>query len=127
MSEKTEKQEQAEFLRWFRDTFPQHKIAAIPNGSQRSKKTAIQLKNEGMSPGFPDLEIPFLSLYIEMKAQKRGVVSKEQKEWIEYLRSISKRAEVAKGAEEAKRITLNAYDDYLALHGGGDDSRTQEK
>lgn len=117
MSEKSEKQEQAEFLRWFKDTFPQHKIAAIPNGSQRSKKASIQLKNEGMSPGFPDLEIPFLSLYIEMKTEKGGRVSPEQQKWIDYLRSIGKRAEVAKGAEEAKRITMDAYGDYLTLHG----------
>lgn len=116
MIEKSEKQEQAEFLRWFGEMFPEHKILSIPNGRQCKPKVVIQLKNDGMSPGFPDLEIPFLSLYIEMKKAKGGRLSADQKMWIDYLRSIGKRAEVAKGAEEAKRIVLDQMERLRGLN-----------
>ncbi len=77
---------------------------------------AVKLKRMGISPGFPDIEIPlpiapYHGLYIELKRVSGGKVSDVQKEWLEYLRSQGYYAEVAKGFEEAKAIVLN----YLAL------------
>lgn len=102
----TEHQEQCNFVRWMEINYPEHRVAATPNGGKRHIKTAMDLKAEGVSKGFPDLSIPSLSLYIEMKRLKGGRLSPEQKAWLEYLRSVGYRAEVAKGAEEAKRIVL---------------------
>lgn len=102
----TEHQEQCNFVRWMEINYPEHRVAATPNAAKRHFKTGKSLKDEGMSKGFPDLSIPSLFLYIEMKRLKGGRLSPEQKAWLEYLRSVGYRAEVAKGAEEAKRIVL---------------------
>jgi hypothetical protein len=37
---------------------------------------------EGVSPGVPDLFIPDWLLWVEMKREKGGRVSPEQKDWI---------------------------------------------
>jgi len=82
------------------------KIAAIPNGGHRHKVTAMKMKMEGQSKGFPDLFIPELKLFIEMKRQKGGVLSQDQKDWIAYLNTIGYDAHVCKGAEAAKELIL---------------------
>jgi hypothetical protein len=89
-----------------RRTYPNHRIFSIPNGGSRNKVEAQNLKMEGVSPGVPDLMIPSLRLFIEMKRTKGGVVSPEQNEWLAYLRECGYTAEVARGFEEAKAIIL---------------------
>ena len=84
----TEHEEQREFVCWFRRTYPEIRIFAIPNGGFRGKSQAGRLKAEGVSAGVPDLYIPEWALWIEMKRQKGGSVSLEQKDWHEYLISI---------------------------------------
>jgi hypothetical protein len=98
----TEHEEQRELVRWFRQTYKGVRIFAIPNGGQRSRATAGRLKAEGVSAGVPDLFIPAWGLWIEMKRQKGGVVSSEQKDWINYLQSVNHVCIVGKGAEAAK-------------------------
>lgn len=46
-----------------------------------------KLKLEGFQKGFPDLLVflPNFLLVIEMKREKYGTVSKEQKKWLEVL------------------------------------------
>lgn len=44
-----------------------------------------KLKKEGMQSGIPDLCIPELNLFVEMKRSKGGILSPEQKDWIHYL------------------------------------------
>lgn len=66
----------------------------------------------GVSPGFPDVEVPFPSgpyhgFYLEMKRQKGGKVSPAQVEWLNYLRGKGYFAESAKGFEEAKQMFLH--------------------
>ena len=104
----TEHQEQVELVKWMRQTHPQHRIFAIPNGGHRSKTTAANLKKEGAVRGIPDLFIPSLNLWVEMKRTKGGVTSPEQKDWIAYLQSIGHHAEVCRGAEDAK-LTILKY------------------
>ena len=94
--------EQREVVRWFRQTYKGVRIFAIPNGGIRSRATAGKLKAEGVSAGVPDLFVPAWGLWIEMKRQKGGVVSAEQKDWMNYLQSVNHACIVGKGAEAAK-------------------------
>lgn len=97
----TEHEEQREFVCWFRRTYPEVRIFAIPNGGIRSKSQAGRLKAEGVSPGIPDLYIPEWAMWIEMKRQKGGSVSLEQKDWHEYLIGIGHTVIVARGFDDA--------------------------
>lgn len=81
----TEHQEQVAFVEWFRLQFPGVMIFAIPNGGARNIVTAKKLKAEGVLPGVADLYILKWRLWIEMKRRKGGVLSKEQKEFCEYV------------------------------------------
>lgn len=105
----TEHEEQREVVRWFRQMWPRVRIFAIPNGGARSAATAGRLKAEGASPGVPDLFIPEWATWVEMKRIKGGVVSPEQKDWMNYLRNVGYCAIVCKGVEDAKQqiITLS--------------------
>ena len=93
--------EQREFVSWFRKTFPGVRIAAIPNGGRRSKSEAMRLKAEGVDPGIPDLVVPEWLWWCEMKRQKGGTVSKEQKKWHEYLKWCGYQVSVCRGCDEA--------------------------
>lgn len=103
----TEDEEQMRFVQWFRRTYPDVRIFAIPNGGHRSPSQAALLKATGVSAGVPDLFIPAWSLWIEMKRVKGGVVSPEQKDWISYLEAIGNRVAVCKGCEAAKDAVAN--------------------
>jgi len=48
----TEHEEQRELVRWFRQTYPDVRIFAIPNWEKRSNSVASRLKAEGVSAGF---------------------------------------------------------------------------
>jgi len=97
----TEHEEQRNFVRWFRQTYPDVRIFAIPNGGGRSKTTAGKLKAEGVSPGVPYIFGTACALWIEMKRQKGGSVSLEQKDWHQYLISIGHKVLIAKGFADA--------------------------
>ena len=98
--------EQAHLVMWFRRTYPDTLIFAIPNGGMRSKSQAMKLKVEGVVPGIPDLFVPEWKLWIEMKKIKNGVVSKEQQAMIKYLQSVGYDVIVGLGAEDAKAQIL---------------------
>jgi len=103
--------EQSLLVQWFRRTYPNVLIFAVPNGGARSKATAGRLKVEGVVPGIPDLFVPEWKLWIEMKRTKGGVVSNEQQGMIDYLQSVGYRAIVCKGAENAKAQILEFLDE----------------
>lgn len=102
-----EHEEQAAFVQWFRYKFPLVRILAIPNGTRASIGAAIKAKKEGVSSGVPDLYIPAWKLWIEMKRKKGGSVSKEQKDWIEYLESIGDKVIIGKGCEDAAQKVID--------------------
>lgn len=83
----TEHIEQREFVSWFRQTHPEVRIFAIPNGGHRDKVTAMKMKAEGVSSGVPDLFVPSWRLWIEMKTVG-GKLSTDQKDWVTYLRDL---------------------------------------
>ena len=95
-------------------------VFATPNGAHLSggiKNRAMQmnsLKSEGLRAGVPDLFIPlakhnYHGLFIEMKRQKGGVVSKDQKAWIEKLNGLGYKAVVCKGAT----IAIEEIEHYM--------------
>lgn len=100
----TEHEEQREFVAWFRRQYPDVRIFAIPNGGSRSQREGGRLKLEGVSAGVPDLYIPAWRCWIEMKRQKGGSLSAEQKDWRDYLQGIGDTWLVAKGCENAKSL-----------------------
>jgi hypothetical protein len=99
----TEHEEQRELVAWFRCQYEGVRIFAIPNGGSRSQREGGRLKLEGVSAGVPDLYIPAWHCWIEMKRQKGGSLSAEQKDWRDYLQSIGDTWLVAKGCQDAQR------------------------
>ena len=97
------KTEHGEFVQWFRRTYAGVRIFAIPNGGGRSRSQGAKLKMEGVSPGVPDLFVPDWSLWIEMKREKGGSLSVEQKDWLKYLDEIGHHIIVGKGFDDAQR------------------------
>jgi len=102
--------EQARVVSWFRQTYADTLIFAIPNGGLRSKSQALKLKVEGVVPGIPDLFIPAWRVWVEMKKEKGGVVSKEQQNMIKYLQSVNYCVIVCLGAEDAKTQLRNQHE-----------------
>ena len=94
------------FVNWFRATFSNIMIYAIPNGGKRSITEAKRLKAEGVVPGIPDLHIPAWRLWVEMKRTKGGRLSQEQGEVIDYLQTIGDSVIVAAGFESARAQVL---------------------
>lgn len=94
----------------------QIKFTASANGGSRNIIEAKKMKKMGVSPGFPDIEIPlprgrFHGLYIELKNKKRGRISESQQEWLIYLNEKGYLALCAHGFEKAKEI----IQDYMKL------------
>jgi hypothetical protein len=83
----------------------------VPNGGKRHIRVAAKLKKEGVKRGCPDILIftppPRFPIRngtaIELKRSDGGVVSREQKEWLENLRSHGWVTTVAYGADDAIR------------------------
>lgn len=110
--EPLEHDEQKDLVRWFRRSFPGVLIFAVPNGGKRGKREAMKLQAEGVVAGIPDLCIPeWGPLWIEMKRQKTGRVSKVQKEIHQELNGIGQTVLVCKGSAVAQSMIL----EFLAL------------
>ena len=98
--------EQSLLVQWFRRSYPNVLIFAIPTGGHRHIAVATKMKVTGAVKGIPDLFVPEWHLWVEMKRTKGGAVSNEQQGMIEYLQSVGYRAIVGKGAENAKAQIL---------------------
>ena len=84
-------------------------LYAIPNGGSRHPLEAINLKKQGVKPGVPDICLPVPrggigALYIELKREKGGKASDEQKAWIEALDAVGNAAYICEGCDEAWKV-----------------------
>lgn len=103
--------------------YPELKLlnASLNGVKLTSKLSAKRAKQSGMKKGFPDLFLPiakkgFYGLFIELKRDenkalkiKKGILSKEQKQWIDDLNKQGYLAIVCYGFDNAK----NAIENYL--------------
>jgi hypothetical protein len=103
-----ESDEQKNFISWFRQTYPEILIFAIPNGGTRYPAEAANLKAQGVTPGVPDLYIPEWHLWVEMKRKKGWELSEDQETIRRYL--VEKAADswiLGLGCEDAKKKILD--------------------
>ena len=89
-------------------------LFAVPNGGARDVITGARLKQEGVKRGVPDLVLPvakqgYHGLAIELKRERGGQVSPEQRWWHEQLREQGWRVEVCMGYKAAWTV----LEDYL--------------
>ena len=73
-------------VKWFRLQYPNSRICAIPNSAKRGVVEGAMFKAQGVSAGYPDLQILHNGkvYFIEMKSDK-GRLSDSQKEWQTWL------------------------------------------
>jgi len=102
-----EKEEQKEFVAWYKKTFPGSIIMMIRNDGYRTMSERTEQLLMGLHPGSADLFIPELRLWIEMKRVKGGKLSPEQVEFRNEIRPLGYRYAMAEGCEAAKEIVLN--------------------
>jgi hypothetical protein len=110
---RSEHQEQCAFVHWLR-TKTNYLFYASANGGKRDPISGAKLKASGVRKGVPDIMIAephgqYHGLYIEMKKTKGGVVSDEQKWWLQQLKQRGYRALVAYGCDEAIRFTNDYF------------------
>lgn len=113
----SEHDEQAQLVSMVEAVFPAVSalLFAIPNGANKSPVARLRFKAEGLRPGVPDMFLAYPAgrwhgLFLEMKRRRGGVISPEQKAYIEALRAQGYRAEVCRGCDEA----LEVLRDYLS-------------
>ena len=79
---------------------------AVPNGGYRHIQTAAKLKKTGVKKGVPDVFLPapragYHGLYIEMKRKRGGVISVDQRRYMDFLTAQGYRCLLCRGADEA--------------------------
>lgn len=106
----TEEQEQVAVFQWVElmsNRYPELKYCIhIPNGGYRTKSEAVRFKRAGVKKGVPDIFLPvarkgYHGLFIEMKRQKGGRLSPEQKQWLDGMFEQGYLAVRCDGADEA--------------------------
>ena len=105
---KGEAQMQSSLINYVKYQYPSLLYCASAGGMFTSMKQAIKMKATGYVKGFPDLlflepTTKYHGLFIELKTEK-GVLSKEQKWWLQELRKRNYIAEACYGFEHAKKV-----------------------
>ena len=113
---------QADIIVWARLTHilvPELRfLTASLNGVQISVGQRVKALKSGLNKGTPDLSLPcarrgYHGLYIEVKTQD-GVLSKEQKEWRDFLKRENYFWYLCRSTDSAKRLLTW----YLSGHKG---------
>lgn len=115
----TEHQEQIGLVNWFKRTYPQYPIFAIPNGEKRAISVAKRLKAEGVVSGVPDLCIVLNDarvLWVEMKRVKSSKLSPEQKAIHAIYEELGHIVIVGYGATDASEKIVNYFENMLASY-----------
>lgn len=105
----SEANQQEIVIKYLRLAYPHALYCASAGGMRTSYLQAIKMKRTGYVKGFPDLFIyepnaDYHGLAIEMKKEKGGIASPEQKSWQEQLRNRGYASYICKGSEEAIKI-----------------------
>jgi hypothetical protein len=107
--EPTEAQEQSALLHRIelvKKTYPDLQlIYAVPNGGARDVIGAVNLKDQGVKKGVPDLVLPvarggYHGWYGELKRKTQGQLSDEQRDWLRCLCAQGYWATWHRGADE---------------------------
>jgi hypothetical protein len=109
----SESNQQEIVIKYLRLAYPDALYCASAGGMRTSYLQAIKMKRTGYVKGFPDLFIyeprgEYNGLAIEMKKEKGGVASPEQKRWQEQLRNRGYASYICKGSEDAIK-TIDEY------------------
>ncbi len=114
-----EGQEQAVLIRWLHGEKMRgaavgelyDAIYHVPNGGARHKKTASDLKGQGVKAGVSDLPVRqarggWHGLYLEFKATppRHASLAQSQRDWLESSEGEGYCAVLARGFEEAKAV-----------------------
>lgn len=111
----TETQDQKLLFEWARlqkGAYPELEcMFHIPNEGKRTEKAGAQLKAAGLSSGVPDICLPvarhgYHALFIELKRQKGGTLSKNQRIWLQRLCKAGNLAVRCNGFDEAKAVIV---------------------
>ena len=110
----SESNQQEIVIKYLRLAYPDALYCASAGGMRTSYLQAVKMKRTGYVKGFPDLFIyeprgAFFGLAIEMKKEKGGTASPEQKRWQEQLRNRGYASYICKGSEEA----IKQIDEYF--------------
>ena len=105
---------QEAIVKYIKLQYPGVKYCASLGGIRAGKKQGAKARKTGYVKGFPDLQITearkgFFGLFLELKKDKKGYPTPEQKEWIQALNDRGYNAQVTKGLD----ATIKALDDYL--------------
>lgn len=99
-----EKDEQKRLCKWLKDNKVGHWANGLGVKLDYDVKYIASLRSQGHYVGLPDMTILLGNgkvCYIELKRQKGGRVSEEQKKWIDYLNKNGYPAKVCNGCDEA--------------------------
>ena len=112
----SESNQQELVIKYLRLAYPNLLYCASAGGMRTSYLQAIKMKRTGYVKGFPDLFIyeprnEYNGLAIEMKKEKGGVASPEQKRWQEQLRNRGYASYICKGSEEAIKVIDEYYNE----------------
>jgi hypothetical protein len=105
----SESNQQEIVIKYLRLAYPDALYCASAGGMWTSDSQRIKMARTGYVKGFPDLFIyepsgEFHGLAIEMKKEKGGTASPEQKRWQEQLRNRGYCSYICKGNEEAIKV-----------------------
>ena len=110
----TESAEQQALIRWWSlqralYSVPAEVLMACPAQAMRTARNGARMKAEGYRTGTPDLFLAvargqFHGLFIEIKRTRHGVLSDEQRDMLNRLKSQGYCTAVCKGFDEAKRV-----------------------
>jgi hypothetical protein len=106
-----EEQNQIKFSTWLKEKGIWHTASA--NGGSRNPIEGAKLKRMGVSAGYPDITIPYVTklypgLYIEFKRDKKAPISEYQLAWLDFLTRQGYYATVCYSFEEAVEV-FNFY------------------
>ena len=115
LAEPLEAKEQRALFEWaaiMESQYPElHFMYHVPNGGRRNAREAALLKAEGVRAGVPDIVLPaargcFHGLYIELKRQKSGSLSQDQKDYLGFLQKQGYCAVMCRGWKQAASTIL---------------------